>query len=455
MNLQSLLKTTRKWFFNTPERALDEAYRTALMIKAIEDEHFQGQKVSAKFSENSESVVSYFEKEVNSYIQKIKARLIEFESSRSVVKFAQNVEQNNSLYQPDEALIIDKLNFIDNIINKYEQSLFNKNRSVALVPLASNEKNLQQNNKFTSNLDDISDLLDDQSSFKNKEETLETITDKTGVLPRSILRTFSRIRQEIDPQSPEAEEAVVNRYRKSRDKTAISIRFLLILVIVPLLIHQFAKISILQTHMIEQFFLKDNQAEFFINRDLEEEALNELKIYQEKLELKKYIDFTSDKNVEKTENLKEETTSKEDKIKEKAKSIVEEYKEKSINALANVFSDLISLFSFILILLKSKREIVVLKAFIDEIVYGLSDSAKAFLIILFTDIFVGYHSPHGWEVVLEGLASHLGIAESRQFNFLFIATFPVILDTVLKYWIFRYLNRISPSAVATYRNMNE
>jgi len=58
-------------------------------------------------------------------------------------------------------------------------------------------------------------------------------------------------------------------------------------------------------------------------------------------------------------------------------------------------------------------------------------------------------------VVLEGLASHLGIAESRQFNFLFIATFPVILDTVLKYWIFRYLNRISPSAVATYRNMNE
>lgn len=455
MNLQSLLKTTRKWFFNTPERALDEAYRTALMIKAIEDEHFQGQKVSAKFSENSESVVSYFEKEVNSYIQKIKARLIEFESSRSVVKFAQNVEQNNSLYQPDEALIIDKLNFIDNIINKYEQSLFNKNRSVALVPLASNEKNLQQNNKFTSNLDDISDLLDDQSSFKNKEETLETITDKTGVLPRSILRTFSRIRQEIDPQSPEAEEAVVNRYRKSRDKTAISIRFLLILVIVPLLIHQFAKISILQTHMIEQFFLKDNQAEFFINRDLEEEALNELKIYQEKLELKKYIDFTSDKNVEKTENLKEETTSKEEKIKEKAKSIVEEYKEKSINALANVFSDLISLFSFILILLKSKREIVVLKAFIDEIVYGLSDSAKAFLIILFTDIFVGYHSPHGWEVVLEGLASHLGIAESRQFNFLFIATFPVILDTVLKYWIFRYLNRISPSAVATYRNMNE
>jgi hypothetical protein len=88
-------------------------------------------------------------------------------------------------------------------------------------------------------------------------------------------------------------------------------------------------------------------------------------------------------------------------------------------------------------------------------VYGLSDSAKAFIIILFTDIFVGFHSPHGWEVILEGLSHHWGLPANRDFIFLFIATFPVILDTIFKYWIFRYLNRISPSAVATYHNMNE
>jgi hypothetical protein len=102
-----------------------------------------------------------------------------------------------------------------------------------------------------------------------------------------------------------------------------------------------------------------------------------------------------------------------------------------------------------------KRQVATLKAFIDEIVYGLSDSAKAFIIILFTDMFVGFHSPHGWEVLLEGMSRHLGFPANRDFIFLFIATFPVILDTVFKYWIFRYLNRISPSAVATYKNMNE
>ncbi|CAL5225752.1 cemAHiC_scaffold_21, partial [Coccomyxa viridis] len=35
------------------------------------------------------------------------------------------------------------------------------------------------------------------------------------------------------------------------------------------------------------------------------------------------------------------------------------------------------------------------------------------------------------------------------------AAFPVFLDTIFKYWIFRYLNKISPSTVATYHNMIE
>jgi hypothetical protein len=77
------------------------------------------------------------------------------------------------------------------------------------------------------------------------------------------------------------------------------------------------------------------------------------------------------------------------------------------------------------------------------------------MIILSTDVFVGFHSPHGWEVLLELGLRHIGLPESPNFIFLFVATFPVVLDTVFKYWIFRYLNQISPSAVATYRNMNE
>ena len=121
----------------------------------------------------------------------------------------------------------------------------------------------------------------------------------------------------------------------------------------------------------------------------------------------------------------------------------------------SIFADIISVFTFVLILSNNKAEVQVVKSFMGDIIYGLSDSAKAFILILLTDMFVGFHSPHGWEVILESVARHLGVAESRDFNFLFIATFPVILDAVFKYWIFRYLNRSSPSAVSTYKTMNE
>jgi hypothetical protein len=142
-------------------------------------------------------------------------------------------------------------------------------------------------------------------------------------------------------------------------------------------------------------------------------------------------------------------------MKEKAQEIAEEFWSQSSNAIKNVFADIFSVAAFIWLLFISKSSISVLKDFLDHIVYGLSDSAKAFIIILFTDVFVGFHSPHGWEVILEGLSRHWGLPANRDFIFLFIATFPVILDTIFKYWIFRYLNRISPSAVATYHNMNE
>jgi hypothetical protein len=142
-------------------------------------------------------------------------------------------------------------------------------------------------------------------------------------------------------------------------------------------------------------------------------------------------------------------------MRKKVHEIAEEFRAESANAIKNIFADILSVGAFSWLILVSKKEIEVLKDFIDQIVYGLSDSAKAFIIILFTDIFVGFHSTHGWEILIENVSRHLGLPESRQFIFLFIATFPVILDTIFKYWIFRYLNRISPSAVATYRNMNE
>ena len=102
-----------------------------------------------------------------------------------------------------------------------------------------------------------------------------------------------------------------------------------------------------------------------------------------------------------------------------------------------------------------KPQVIILKSFLTESLYSLSDTTKSFLLILGMDLLVGFHSPRGWEIVLESTLRHFGLPENESFILLFVALFPVFLDTVFKYWIFRYLNKISPSTVVTYHSMLE
>lgn len=448
MKLQNIFNVGRRWLSATPERALDAAYSAAVKIKAIEDDHFEGQIVSASSVDYSESVIKVFRNDVNSYLNTIKARLAEFRLSRGLLIFSEAqpnisnqsiVRYTNGFSDTRELSVVEKLAFIDAVTEKYK----NSEEEVEVISTRRLEKNLK-NNRLIIDKNNRTLALNRAAKEDTKDPSTETITDKTSVLPRSFMRTLNRIRQEIDPQAEDTEEEVVKKFRKSRNKTAISIRFLLILIIVPLLTHQATK-SLIITPLVQRYFANHQQEILFINQDMEEEAFMELHRYEEQLHFRSMIGIIPPISEEEEEAA----------IKLKAEELSEEFRGRGVNAIGNVFADFFSLAAFAGIIFFCKREIQIIKSFLDEIAYGLSDSAKAFLIILLTDMFVGYHSPHGWEVILEGIARHLGLPENREFNFLFIATFPVILDTVLKYWIFRYLNRISPSSVATYKNMNE
>ncbi|EAM48579.1 proton extrusion protein PcxA [Crocosphaera watsonii WH 8501] len=444
MKFKSLIKKTSNWLTATPQRSLDTAYKAALKIKAIEDNHFGGQKVGTENADYGDSVIAYFETEVNGHLQKINMALGVFKTSRLFLNISNVKDPSQDITNDKElqnnatkvAIIFDKLDFIDQVTSHYQSRATHTidNASLILPEQSLNGQERQQ-------LENEQKLHN--STVQSHDNPLASASQKTGVLPRSFINTLNRIKQEIDPKSGESEEQVINKYRKSRLRTALSIKFILLLIIVPLLTHQLTK-TFLLTPIIRQYFQNHEQV-VFINKDLEEEAFQELSHYEEILRFQGLIGLR--------ENLTDEEI--EEKVKHKATEITQEYRAHGIDSIGNVFADLFSIGAFALVIVSSRKEIEVLKSFLDEILYGLSDPAKAFLIILFTDMFVGFHSPHGWEVILEGVAHHFGLPENQEFNFLFIATFPVILDTVLKYWIFRYLNRISPSAVATYKNMNE
>jgi CemA family len=431
--LYSYLVSLYQWYLRTPQRSLDEAYQAALQIKGIEDEHFHGNQINLDFTTNS-SVSGYFAADLRKNLKTVRMRLTEFNSSRFFLNESnQQTMQKYAVELPDAKEVLEKLQFIDAVTSKYT-NFPNFNSYDDITPPVSSKLSTITNNS------NITKTPAPNPDPKNPNVLPGNKASRTGVLPRSILSTITRLQVELDPKS---EQDVVQKFRMTQRRTIISIRFVLLLIIVPILTHQLSK-AIFVGPVVDHFH-HSPAAEIFINEEMEEEALAELQRFEERIKFQSLLaktEILSPEEIEKT-------------ISEKASEIAQEYRIEGAGAIKNVFSDIFSVMGVVIFLIVSKREIAIFKDFIDSIVYGLSDSAKAFIIILFTDIFVGFHSPHGWEVLLEGISRHWGLPASHNVIFLFIATFPVILDTIFKYWIFRYLNRISPSAVATYHNMNE
>ena len=282
-------------------------------------------------------------------------------------------------------------------------------------------------------------LIETTVSRYGQDGRLPAISRSPEMLPRSILGVFDGVRRQLDP---EAEASMLAGFRRRRDSTLVSLRILLLLVLVPLIVQQMSR-TVVISPMVDR--LAPEVA--FLNYPkphLQEKAVNKLRLYQEELEFEALLEG-------------KEPLSRDDlhtALAEKAAELKEEADGEGLEATKNILADLAGLIGFTIVCVLGRRDLQVLRGFLDEVVYGLSDSAKAFAIILFTDIFVGFHSPEGWTVLLDGIAHHLGLPAEENFIMLFIATFPVVLATIFKYWIFRYLNRVSPSSVATLRGMN-
>jgi hypothetical protein len=140
---------------------------------------------------------------------------------------------------------------------------------------------------------------------------------------------------------------------------------------------------------------------------------------------------------------------------EKALELALYYNNHSIEAWTNFFADLLSLCTLLYLLITLEIQINITKSFLLEVFFGLDDSKKSLLILLVTDLLVGYHSSNLWELFFEFIFNHYGIPESQTGIFLLVATLPVLLDVLFKYLIFRHLNRSSPATVATYQAIIE
>lgn len=285
-----------------------------------------------------------------------------------------------------------------------------------------------------------------------------------GILPRSIIRALERFGLQLFPIS---NSLAFQEFKISRYQLLVSVRCLFHLIFIPLGVTFLAK-TFLFSPLTE--YLWNNQNEnIFLNSYLEKQALTELQDFEEQLyfdylvspanyETPNWASYQPDIKMSKpsapgsNSNVPEIIKSK---IQKKTLELAISYNQKSIEALINLSSDFLSFATFALLGVVLKTEIIILKSFLLESLYSLSDTSKSFLLIFITDLLVGFHSPRGWELFLELTLNRFGFPHDETFIFLFVATLPVLLDTVFKYWVFRYLNKISPSTVATYHAMIE
>nr|QKV46393.1 chloroplast envelope membrane protein [Glaphyropteridopsis erubescens] len=278
-----------------------------------------------------------------------------------------------------------------------------------------------------------------EKSFNYESAKFTSAYESISLVPRSVTRTLSRFGAELTSQSS---LLVHNDFDSAKNQALVSLQYVGCFLLLPLTIPISFRNWFLESWV--RGWWNITQTQIFINPLQEEKALKQLREVEALLWLDDATEHLADTQLRSYDaNAYDETT-----------QLAIMYNELNIQLLLQLVTDLISITIPALLFITGRKRLAVSNSRIQESFYSLNDTMKAFSILSLTDLCVGFHSPHGWEIVIGSLFEHFGLIPGKYVISCLVSTFPVILDTVSKYWIFRHLNRTSPSIVATYHTMS-
>lgn len=140
-------------------------------------------------------------------------------------------------------------------------------------------------------------------------------------------------------------------------------------------------------------------------------------------------------------------------LRHKALQLRDEWRLENRRAFANIWSDMVFGISLFSLLYFNQSKVALLKFTGYKIINNISDTGKAFMIILVTDIFLGYHSESGWQTLLEIIVEHYGFEFDQSAITIFVCLVPVIIDACVKLWMFKFLPRLSPKVATIFQEM--
>lgn len=476
------------WLLKTPYRSLERAYKASKKIQHIKKDYIFYKNKVLSSRRSWQAIMLYINTNLNNCLFIIYWSLLEYRISLVFLKVVKNLlfiiskffnyffykiinyflvffdflKKNLNIYffSPKEFLKKIKKKLKNNIIS------YKKNFHFKFFFISSNliKNDLKEIKKMNKKLAWIEASLNDLDTWKHyysffsflKKKTVETplscinfekinltttAYESIGLVPRSITRTLSGFQAELTGQST---SLVLQDFQIVRYQALASLQYILFLFFIPWGLSIFFKFLFLEPWL--KIWWNTYQFQIFLNPFQQEVALKRLQQIEELVWLDKIMVNSLKELLSQDLNIE---------IHKKTIQLVKTYNENSLNTVLQLLTDIIYFIILSAIFVLGKQRLTILNSWIQELFYSLSDTMKAFFILLLTDLCIGFHSPHGWELVIGSFLEHLGFAHNKHIISCFVSTFPVILDTVFKYWIFRHLNRISPSIVATYHTMNE
>lgn len=508
-----------QWMKQNALNALEAAHQDALEIKEIEEQHFGGRAIMAQPG-MGKTVTDYFRTHLNRKLLGIRSNLLRFRlagfwvdrASLSSPNLEPGQQQSQGLptdikgtITASEAVILEKLAFIESVVGKYrvfnplsEDRFDGGGESIQTIHPEVLDPTDSKGKPTSSPLNlDLQPNPNQEGNSLNQTKPPKPVPAKVRpVKPKqpsgmSFFGGASTIGKEFNPQY---EQEVVQELRLRRAQNHVAVRWLIILLLVPLLVQAATKNLFLEP--ILGTYSNRNPTKVELSAEITEEFLREFSAYREALEAKRLIAKTLGKEAKKIEQswqrrqaepvallnigLNEalprplpssisnqpddlshlissevvEEDLQEQALAKKALELWDKARQKQMNGIKNILADGIALLTFIGLVFVGRQRLAAVQSFSNRAFLSLNDPTKVFLFILITDMFVGFHSAEGWEVILEGVAHHFGVPESKAVINGFIATVPVVIDSCIKFWIFTYLTRYSPSASAIYERMN-
>ncbi|KAJ6857799.1 chloroplast envelope membrane protein isoform X1 [Populus alba x Populus x berolinensis] len=137
-------------------------------------------------------------------------------------------------------------------------------------------------------------------------------------------------------------------------------------------------------------------------------------------------------------------------LRHKVLELRDEWRLENRRSFANIWSDMVFEVSIFVLLYFNQSKVALLKFTGYKILNNVSDTGKAFLIMLITDIFLGYHCESGWQTLLEVIVEHHGLEVDQSAITIFIYLVPVVIDACVKLWLARDIIYAPPRSHPAY-----